>query len=136
MAYGAKGRSISFFLELVANRFTDRLMKWSELSNDACPVARTLSVVGDRWTLLILRDCMLGMTRFEQFAQSTGATRHIIASRLKRLAEAGVLERERYSAHAKRYQYVLTDKGRELMPALMVFRDWGKAHVPVRRTTK
>ena len=108
-------------------------MKWSELDNDACPVARALSVVGDRWTLLILRDCMMGLTRFDQFATSTGAARHIIASRLKRLTEAGVLERERYSAHAKRYQYVLTDKGRELMPALMVFRDWGKAHVPVRR---
>lgn len=111
-------------------------MKWSELSNDACPVARTLSVVGDRWTLLILRDCMMGLTRFEQFVQSTGATRHIIANRLKRLTEAGVLTCERYSAHAKRYEYLLTDKGRELMPALMVFRDWGKAHLAVRRGSR
>ena len=58
-------------------------MKWTELSDNWCPVARTLSVVGDRWTLLILRDCFLGLSRFEQFIESSGMTRHILAERLR-----------------------------------------------------
>lgn len=108
-------------------------MKWSELSENWCPVARTLSLVGDRWTLLILRDCFQGLSRFDQFIESSGMTRHILADRLKRLVEAGVLERREYSARPKRYDYVLTDKGRELSPALINLRDWGKKHMPVRR---
>ena len=108
-------------------------MKWVDLDNNYCPVARTLSLVGDRWTLLILRDCFMGKSRFSEFAISTGATRHIIASRLKRLVDAGILERVAYSHRPARYNYELTEKGRELAPALSVFRDWGKAHLPVRR---
>ncbi|MEL7546445.1 MAG: helix-turn-helix domain-containing protein [Pseudomonadota bacterium] len=108
-------------------------MKWTDLEDNWCPVARTLSVVGDRWTMLILRDCFLGKTRFEEFATSTGATRHIISARLKRLVDMGVLERNAYSERPKRYQYLLTEKGRELAPALIAFRDWGKKHLPVRR---
>lgn len=110
-------------------------MKWSELSDNWCPVARTLSVVGDRWTLLILRDCFLGLSRFEQFIESSGMTRHILAERLKRLVDAGVLERRQYSDGPKRYDYVLTEKGQELAPALMTLKDWGKRHMPVRRST-
>jgi|TARA_R110002020_G_scaffold316899_2_gene532336 DNA-binding HxlR family transcriptional regulator len=110
-------------------------MKWSELSDNWCPVARTLSVLGDRWTLLILRDCLLGLSRFEQFAESSGMTRHILADRLKRLVEAGILVREPYSEAPKRYDYILTDKGQELAPALMTLRDWGKKHLPVRRAS-
>ena len=109
-------------------------MKWSELDDNFCPVARTLSLVGDRWTLLILRDCFLGMTRFEQFAESTGATRHIIAGRLKRLVDSGILAKQAYSDRPKRYEYVLTEKGQEFSPALIAFRDWGKKHLPVRRS--
>lgn len=108
-------------------------MKWRDLEDNFCPVARTLSLVGDRWTLLILRDCFLGHSRFEAFAETTGATRHILASRLKRLVEAGILEKQLYQSRPKRYEYVLTEKGREFAPALTAFRDWGKAHLPVRR---
>ncbi|WP_084420756.1 winged helix-turn-helix transcriptional regulator [Henriciella litoralis] len=108
-------------------------MKWTDLDENWCPVARTLSLVGDRWTLLILRDCFLGRSKFEEFAESTGATRHIVAGRLKRLVEAGILARELYNERPKRYRYVLTDKGKELGPALATFRDWGKTHLPVRR---
>lgn len=110
------------------------VMKWNELDENWCPVARTLSLVGDRWTLLILRDCFLGMSRFEQFAESTGATRHIVAGRLKRLVEAGILKKSAYSERPKRYEYIPTEKGLELEPALRLFRDWGKAHLPVRRS--
>lgn len=108
-------------------------MKWSELSTNWCPVARTLSVVGDRWTLLILRDCFLGLNKFEEFIESSGMTRHLLADRLKRLVEVGVLERQVYNERPKRYAYVLTEKGQELGPALMTLRDWGKKHLPVRR---
>ncbi|MBR9834921.1 MAG: helix-turn-helix transcriptional regulator [Alphaproteobacteria bacterium] len=108
-------------------------MKWSDLDENWCPVARTLSVVGDRWTMLILRDCFLGLSRFDQFAESLGATRHIVADRLKRLVEAGLLDKRAYSERPKRYEYILTDKGRELGPALRELRDWGKKHLPIRR---
>lgn len=108
-------------------------MKWSELNDNWCPVARTLSVVGDRWTLLILRDCFLGKTKFEEFAASGGMTRHILADRLKRLVEVGILERRAYSVSPKRYDYVLTTKGEELRPALTIMKEWGKKHLPIRR---
>ncbi|MEP1144907.1 MAG: helix-turn-helix domain-containing protein [Henriciella sp.] len=111
-------------------------MKWTDLDDNWCPVARTLSLVGDRWTLLILRDCFLGMSRFDQFVTSTGATRHLISDRLKRLVEADILEKKAYSERPKRYEYVLTEKGHEFAPALLAFRDWGKKHLPVRRATQ
>ena len=95
-----------------------------------------LSLVGDRWTLLILRDCFLGLSRFDQFAESTGATRHIVSDRLKRLVDAGILEKSAYSERPKRYEYVLTEKGQEFAPALIAFKDWGKKHLPVRRATQ
>ena len=68
--------------------------------------------------MLILRDCFLGMSRFEQFIASSGMTRHILADRLKRLVEAGVLERKAYTNTPKRYDYVLTEKGQELAPEM------------------
>jgi len=86
--------------------------------------------------LLILRDCFLGLSRFDQFVSSTGATRHLISDRLKRLVEAGILEKQAYSERPKRYEYVLTEKGQEFSPALVAFKDWGKKHLPVRRTTQ
>ena len=110
-------------------------MRWEELGEQPCSMSRTLAVVGDRWTLLILRDCFLGMSRFEQFIASSGMTRHILADRLKRLVEAGVLERRAYTTTPKRFDYVLTEKGKELAPALLTLRDWGKKHMPVRRAT-
>lgn len=108
-------------------------MKWTDLSDNWCPVARCLSVIGDRWTMLVLRDCFLGKSKFEEFIVSNQMTRHILADRLKRLVEAGVLERVQYSAAPKRYEYILTEKGRELGPALRVLKDWGRKHMPVRR---
>lgn len=108
-------------------------MKWDELSDDWCPVARTLSVIGDRWTILIVRDCMLGVSRFEGFQKSLGVTRHILADRLRRLVEAGVLEKKPYQKRPPRYDYVLTPRGRGLADVLTALRDWGREHMPVRR---
>lgn len=110
-------------------------MKWSDLSTNWCPVARTVTLLGDRWTLLILRDCFLGISKFEAFIASSGMTRHLLADRLKRLVEAGILERRLYLERPKRYEYILTEKGQELAPALENLRDWGKKHLPVRRQT-
>lgn len=102
-------------------------MKWSDLKSDTCPIARSLSVVGDRWTLLILRDCFLGKTRFDAFQQSLGLTRHVLAERLAKLVEAGVLDKEPYAKG--RYDYRLTAQGKALAPVLSHLFDWGQAHV-------
>lgn len=108
-------------------------MKWTDLDDHWCPVARTLSVLGDRWTLLLLRDACLGVTRFEDFVSSLEATRHVVAGRLKRLVDTGILEKRAYREKPLRYEYVLTEKGRALEPALSLFRQWGLDHLPVRR---
>ncbi len=106
-------------------------MKWTDLESDPCPIARALSVVGDRWTLLILRDCFLGRSRFEEFHSSLGLTRHVLTERLNRLVEGGVLERVEYAR--RRYDYVLTPRGRDLAPVMTDLFRWGKAHKRVRR---
>ena len=106
-------------------------MKWSNLNQNLCPIARTLSVVGDRWTLLILRDCFLGSTRFEQFQRSLGLTRHVLSDRLSRLVEAGVLVKHAYARG--RYDYSLTESGKALEPALRELFDWGREYMPLRR---
>lgn len=102
-------------------------MKWTDLDTNPCPIARSLSVVGDRWTLLILRDCFLGITRFDKFQESLGLTRHVLADRLAKLVEAGVLKKNEYAP--ARYDYVLTPRGKALAPVLSHLFDWGKAHV-------
>lgn len=108
-------------------------MKWDDLGEDWCPVARAMSVIGDRWTLLILRDCFLGKSRFEEFQTSLGITRHLLSDRLKRLVEQGILEKNPYSEHPPRFDYRLTNKGKDLAPVLLGLRLWGRTHMPVRR---
>jgi DNA-binding HxlR family transcriptional regulator len=107
--------------------------RWDDLAADWCPVARAMSVIGDRWTLLIVRDCFLGKSRFEQFQVSLGITRHLLSDRLKRLVAQGVLEKNPYQSRPVRYDYRLTDKGRDFAPALVGLKDWGKKHMPVRK---
>ena len=105
-------------------------MRWTELAKQPCPVARGLSVVGDRWTLMILRDCFLGIRRFEQFQTRLGVTRHILADRLRKLEEAGVLERRPYSEHPPRHEYRLTERGLALHPVIVSLIAWAEAHAP------
>jgi DNA-binding HxlR family transcriptional regulator len=107
--------------------------RWDDLADDWCPVARALSVIGDRWTLLIVRDCFLGKSRFDEFQKSLGITRHLLSDRLKQLVDKGVLEKNPYQSNPVRYDYRLTDKGRDFAPALVGLRDWGRSHMPVRR---
>ena len=104
-------------------------MKWSEIGEKRCSVARTLSVIGDRWTLLILRDCFLGHRRFEQFQERLGVTRHILANRLNKLVANGILKREPYEERPPRYEYRLTAKGRDLYPVLLALMSWGDKHM-------
>ena len=100
-----------------------------------CSVARALEVVGERWTLLIIRDAFLGVSRFDEFQKSLGIARNVLANRLDRLVAEGILERVRYSEHPERYEYVLTDKGRELRLALAGLRQWGDADLSPKPPT-
>jgi DNA-binding HxlR family transcriptional regulator len=94
-----------------------------------CSIARALEIVGERWTLLIVRDAFLGMRRFDQFQQSLGIARNVLTDRLNRLVEEGILERVRYSERPERYEYRLTAKGRELNIALAGLRQWGDRYL-------
>ncbi len=100
-------------------------MRWAEIGDSRCSIARALSVVGDRWTLLLLREAFLGSTRFEEFHDNTGAARHLVSSRLADLVQHGVLERAPYSDRPVRYEYSLTDKGEDLYPVIVSLLAWG-----------
>jgi DNA-binding HxlR family transcriptional regulator len=95
-----------------------------------CSIARALEVVGERWTLLILRDAVLGLQRFEDFQESLGIASNVLSSRLRRLREEGLLQRVPDEERLGRPKYTLTDKGRELAPALIVLMKWGDRHYP------
>ena len=90
-----------------------------------CSVAQCLEVVGEWWSMLILRDVFLGVTRFDDFQQRLGISRNILNLRLNHLVEEGVLQKVAYSEHPPRYDYRLTDKGRDLWPVLTAMRQWG-----------
>src|SRR3954464_14897760 len=95
-----------------------------------CSIARALEVIGERWTLLILRDAVLGLTRFEDFQESLGVASNTLTNRLKLLCDEDVLERVPDPQRPGRPKYVLTEKGRELGPALIVLLKWGDRHYP------
>lgn len=103
-------------------------MKWSELAGETCSVARTVAVIGDRWTLMLLRDCFLGVRRFEDFERRLGISRSIVSDRLKRLVDEGVLRREAYQHRPVRHEYRLTEKGLDLHPVFMAIVHWGDVH--------
>ena len=103
-------------------------MKWSDLSEERCSVARSVAVIGDRWTLMLLRDCFLGVRRFEDFERRLGISRSIIADRLKTLTDEGVLQREAYQDRPVRHEYRLTEKGVALHPVMMAIVHWGDVH--------
>lgn len=103
-------------------------MKWSELAQQDCSMSRAIAVIGDRWTLMILRDLFLGVRRFEDFERRLGISRSIIAERLKLLVDEGVLRREAYQDHPVRHEYRLTEKGLSLHPVILAIVHWGDAH--------
>ena len=96
-----------------------------------CPVACTLDLLGDKWTLLVVRDLLLGKSTFSEIQQSPeGIPSNILAERLKRLVGHAVAEQVLYQERPKRYRYRLTQKGRDLYPVLSAMIDWGNRHVP------
>lgn len=101
-------------------------MGWSEVANTVCPVARSLAVVGDRWTVLILRELFLGVKKFEEFQVQTGMSSHLLSSRLKRLTEDGIIARHQYTDRPTRYEYRLTNKGLDLYPLILSLKSWGE----------
>src|ERR1700693_4900313 len=104
-------------------------MKWDALEEEPCSLARTIGVIGDRWTLLILRECFLRTRRFEGFQSALGITRHLLAERLKKLVRQGVLRRIPYQETPKRHEYILTQKGLDLYPVMMALVHWGDTHM-------
>ena len=92
-------------------------------------MANALEVVGERWSLLALREVFFGNHRFDQIAANTGASRDILATRLKKLVAAGVLEKRQYSDHPPRHEYVMTDAGRSLHYAMLMLKEWGDEYV-------
>jgi DNA-binding HxlR family transcriptional regulator len=93
-----------------------------------CPIARSLERVGEWWSILILRDALSGLTRFDEFQKSLGIAPNILARRLNGLVAAGLLERRRYSAHPPRDEYVPTERGRDFRPVLWALLAWGNKH--------
>jgi DNA-binding HxlR family transcriptional regulator len=100
-------------------------MQRTQFGEMACSIARTLDVIGEPWSPLILRDVFVGMTRFDQIQADLGISRKVLAERLKWLVDTGVLEQREYSAKPPRHDYVLTAKGRELCDLLLVMVRWG-----------
>jgi len=95
-----------------------------------CSIARTLEVLGDRWTILLLRDAFLRVRRFEDFQRDLGIARNVLADRLQRLVDEGILERRRYQERPERFEYRLTEKGVDLWPIMISLMQWGDHHYP------
>ena len=98
-------------------------------AGQVCSVARALEIVGERWTLLIMRDAFQGVRRFDDFQRSLGVARNVLNTRLQRLVDTGLLEKHRYQDRPARYEYRLTQRGRDLWPALLALMQWGDAHL-------
>jgi len=108
-------------------------MQWDRLSKEDCSLSRTLAVIGDRWTLLILRDAFLRVRRFDDFEKSLKIARRVLSERLALLVEEGVLARVQYQNKPVRYEYRLTDKGLDLYPAILALVHWGDKHYAGRK---
>ena len=106
-------------------------MRWNDLNEESCPVARGLSVIGDRWTMLVLRDCFQGVRRFDAFQKRLGITRHVLTDRLRKLEATGVLTRTQYNERPPRFEYRLTDKGLALHPVLVTLIHWTETWEPL-----
>lgn len=100
-------------------------MRRTSLEGMQCSIAQALDVVGDPWTMLVVRDAMFGTTRFDDFRASLGIPRATLSARLATLVEHGVMERRRYRERPERHEYVLTAKGRALSPILVSMMQWG-----------
>ncbi len=105
-------------------------MQFTSLADWNCSIARTLDVVGEWWTPLILRDAFRGTTRFDDFQASLGMARSVLTSRLRKLTDQGILQRHAYCEHPPRYEYKLTEKGLALFPVIAAMLHWGDTWAP------
>lgn len=105
-------------------------MKVSE-DVELCPIARALACVGDSWTLLILRDALQGATRFDQFQRDLGIASNMLTRRLDRMVANELFEKTRYQTRPPRFEYRLTQKGRDLTPVILTLYQWGERHLPI-----
>jgi DNA-binding HxlR family transcriptional regulator len=102
----------------------------NDYDGQICSIAAALEVVGERWSLLIVREIFLGVRRFDEMQSDLGIARNVLQTRLTRLVEEGVLERRLYQAHPPRHEYFLTDKGLDLWPTVVSLMMWGDEHAP------
>jgi DNA-binding HxlR family transcriptional regulator len=100
-------------------------MLGNDYKSQTCSIAGALEVVGERWSLLIVRNVFLGLRRFDQIQENLGIARNVLQARLTRLAEQGVLERVRYQERPERFEYRLTEKGLDLWPTIVALMQWG-----------
>lgn len=98
-------------------------------SSEPCPVARSVNVLGDRWSLLIVRDAFDGVSRFSEFQRSLGVARNILADRLRRLVDGGILMTKPAGNGSAYQEYVLSDAGKSLFPMIVALRQWGERHL-------
>jgi DNA-binding HxlR family transcriptional regulator len=103
-------------------------MKRKSFGKMQCPVARSLERVGEWWSILIIRDALHGLKRFDQFEESLGIAPNMLTRRLSALVKAGLLEKRRYSERPPRHEYVLTERGRDFQPVIMAMQAWGNKH--------
>jgi DNA-binding HxlR family transcriptional regulator len=101
------------------------VMALQPMERRPCAMAAALEIVGERWSLVAIRELVYGVHRFDQIAAYTGATRDILVDRLRKLEQNQIIERRMYSEHPPRYEYHLTDKGMELIPVLITLNQWG-----------
>jgi DNA-binding HxlR family transcriptional regulator len=109
----------------LAQLITSVPVKRTPFSDWPCSIARSMDLLGDWWTPLVLRDAFFGVKRFEDFQRDLGIGRNVLTQRLHRLVDEGLFERVPYQEHPVRHEYVLTDKGRDFMPVLMAMSAWG-----------
>lgn len=113
-------------------------MTRTSLEDFNCSVARTLDLIGDRWTLLIIRDAFFGVSSFSKFAERLGVARNVLSGRLQALVDNGILDRIRTKPDVERFEYRLTERGRELLPVIVALTQWGdrwvfgEGHEPIR----
>jgi DNA-binding HxlR family transcriptional regulator len=105
------------------------MQAYPDFEPSACSVLRTLDVLGDSWSVLVLREVLLGARRFDLMQHHLGIARNVLAARLKRLVEHGLLEKRQYQAHPPRFEYHLTRKGLDLQPVLIALMQWGDRYV-------
>ncbi|WP_025119424.1 MULTISPECIES: helix-turn-helix domain-containing protein [unclassified Serratia (in: enterobacteria)] len=104
-------------------------MKKTSFATTPCPIARSLGQVGEWWSILILRDAFHGLSKFDEFQQSLGLSPTLLTRRLKFLVESGILYKQRYQTRPVRYQYLLTERGKDFFPVLVTLFQWGNTHL-------